>query len=120
MKAKDIDEFNKYFVKAERTPNDDIMMPCAFVGNLNDWKKFSSEKTKNKEEVEWASRDDFILKNGESWRWISRYGQMRGYFVRKIVLPRWLDIDDEEVDSVFYYMRYCVDVEWYGKADDEL
>ena len=120
MTTKEIDEFNKYFVKAERTPNDDRGMTCAFVGNLNDWKNFSNKKTKNKEEVEWASRDEFILKNGESWRWISRYDQIRGYFVRKIVLPRWLDINNEDSDYIFYYMKYCIDVEWYGKADDEL
>lgn len=120
MTTKEIDEFNKYYPKGERTPDDDIIMSCAFVGNLNDWKIFFNEKTKNKEEVKWASKYDFILKNGESWRWISRFDQMRGYFVRKIVLPKWIDSNDKDFDYVVYYMRYCINVEWYGKADDEL
>ena len=120
MTTKEINDFSKYFVKGERTPNDDISMPCAFVGNLNDWKNFFNEKTKKKEEVDWASRYEFVLKNGESWRWVSRFDQMRGYFVRKIVLPKWVDSNDKDFDYVVYYMRYCIDIEWYGRADDEL
>lgn len=119
MTTREIAEFSRHFVKGEKTPSDNINIPCAFVGNLKDWKNFFNEKTKN-EEVEWASRSQFILKNGESWEWISNYNQMRGYFVRKIVLPRWIDSNDEDFGFVVYYMEYCTDIEWYGKADDEL